>query len=268
MHPFPDISPDEAAVSLAPEDFDTLDALLDDLRQRVDGTPQWEYCEGFLVALVCSRRPVPPEEYLPVLLGWSEDEAAQPLGAFQDEAQWTQFARLWRRRWAEVQAALDAPVDNLDDERCYHPELLDQRSAVLSLDEAERAQFALEDLPAFGQVWALGFLDAVQCWPEDWAAPRDRALAQELEGALAAVELLTEGDPEPAEIAPFGEGPATVSQARVNQLADAIWAVYDLRALWRELGPRIATVRAAATPGRNELCSCGSGKKYKKCCGA
>jgi uncharacterized protein YecA (UPF0149 family) len=21
-------------------------------------------------------------------------------------------------------------------------------------------------------------------------------------------------------------------------------------------------------PGRNELCSCGSGKKYKKCCGA
>jgi hypothetical protein len=26
-------------------------------------------------------------------------------------------------------------------------------------------------------------------------------------------------------------------------------------------------VRAAATPGRNEPCTCGSGKKYKKCCG-
>jgi SEC-C motif-containing protein len=24
----------------------------------------------------------------------------------------------------------------------------------------------------------------------------------------------------------------------------------------------------AATPGRNDACSCGSGKKYKKCCGA
>ncbi|RYF07763.1 MAG: hypothetical protein EOO31_05340, partial [Comamonadaceae bacterium] len=23
-----------------------------------------------------------------------------------------------------------------------------------------------------------------------------------------------------------------------------------------------------ATPGRNDPCSCGSGKKYKKCCGA
>lgn len=26
-------------------------------------------------------------------------------------------------------------------------------------------------------------------------------------------------------------------------------------------------VRAAPTPGRNDACSCGSGKKYKKCCG-
>jgi hypothetical protein len=28
-----------------------------------------------------------------------------------------------------------------------------------------------------------------------------------------------------------------------------------------------APVKAAATPGRNEACSCGSGKKYKRCCG-
>jgi len=31
---------------------------------------------------------------------------------------------------------------------------------------------------------------------------------------------------------------------------------------------RFDTVRRAATPGRNEPCSCGSGKKYKRCCGA
>ena len=28
------------------------------------------------------------------------------------------------------------------------------------------------------------------------------------------------------------------------------------------------TKRAADTVGRNDLCPCGSGKKYKKCCGA
>jgi uncharacterized protein len=268
MHSFPLTLPDGEAQPLAPEEFDTLDEILDDLRLRVDGTPQWEFCEGFLVALVCCRRAVPPEEYLPVLLGWGEDELAEPLGSFRDPAQWGQFAGLWHRRWTEVRAALDAQVENLDDERCYHPELLDQRAAVLGLDEAERAQFKLEDLPAFGQVWALGFVDAVQSWPEDWAAPRDRDLAQDLQEALAAIERLTDADHEAPDIAPFGEGPATVSQARVNQLADAIWAVYALRALWRELGPRIATVRAAATPGRNDPCSCGSGKKFKKCCGA
>jgi hypothetical protein len=31
---------------------------------------------------------------------------------------------------------------------------------------------------------------------------------------------------------------------------------------------RFDSVRRAATPGRNEACSCGSGKKYKRCCGA
>jgi uncharacterized protein len=44
--------------------------------------------------------------------------------------------------------------------------------------------------------------------------------------------------------------------------------VYDLRELWRTLGPRVDTVRKEAEPGRNDECPCGSGKKYKKCHGA
>jgi len=44
--------------------------------------------------------------------------------------------------------------------------------------------------------------------------------------------------------------------------------VYDLRELGRTLGPRVETVRVEATPGRNDPCHCGSGKKYKKCHGA
>ena len=188
--------------------------------------------------------------------------------SFKDEAQARALAGLWGRRWVEVQTALDAEVESLDDERCYHPELLDQRAALQDLDEAERERFSLEDLPSFAQVWALGFMYAVESWPEDWAPPRDKEAADVLDSALGAIVALTEDDTGEPEIAPFGEGPATVSQDRVNDLADAIWAVYDLRALWRGLGPRIATVRAEATPGRNEPCGCGSGKKFKKCCGA
>ena len=262
---------DGDATPLAPEDFDTLDQILDDLRTRLEETPQWEFCEGFMVALLCARTPVPPGEYLPLLLGLpGEGEVPQAgeHGTFQDEAQMQRFAELWRRRWQEVQAALDADVQTLDDERCLHPELADQRGALLDLPEAERGDFVLADLPALGQVWALGFMFAVETWAEDWAPPRDRDLAEALDASLQTLVALTEDDTAAPEVSPFGDGPPSVSQERINLLADAIWAAYDLRALARELGPRVATVRAAPVPGRNEACPCGSGKKYKKCCGA
>jgi uncharacterized protein len=54
---------------LAPEVFDRLDEILDELRTRYDETPQWEFCEGFMAALICCRRLIPSSEYLPVLLG-------------------------------------------------------------------------------------------------------------------------------------------------------------------------------------------------------
>ncbi len=31
---------------------------------------------------------------------------------------------------------------------------------------------------------------------------------------------------------------------------------------------KVEPIKADAAPGRNEPCSCGSGKKFKKCCGA
>ena len=40
----------------------------------------------------------------------------------------------------------------------------------------------------------------------------------------------------------------------------------DISDLNRLLNPP-APVTAALTPGRNDPCPCGSGKKYKKCCG-
>jgi len=33
------------------------------------------------------------------------------------------------------------------------------------------------------------------------------------------------------------------------------------------LPPPVETIRAAGKPGRNDPCPCGSGKKYKQCCG-
>jgi uncharacterized protein len=58
-----------------------------------------------------------------------------------------------------------------------------------------------------------------------------------------------------------------VSEKRLNEFADAIWAAYGLSDMWHRIGPRAKTVHQVASPGRNDPCSCGSGKKHKQCCG-
>jgi uncharacterized protein len=63
-------------------------------------------------------------------------------------------------------------------------------------------------------------------------------------------------------------GPPTVSVQRMTAFGDAIWAVYNMRDTWRQLGPRVEAAQASASPGRNDPCYCGSGKKFKKCCAA
>ena len=130
--------------TLTPEDFDELDAVLDDLRNRYDETPQWEFCEGFMAALICCRRSIAPSEYFPVLLDVdaSQDGSAASEGSFADAAQAQRFMELWTRRWSEVVDALDCGVETLDDERAYHPEIMDVRGAVAAMPEADRAAMA------------------------------------------------------------------------------------------------------------------------------
>jgi len=243
---------------LTADDFDAQDAALDALREHDEEVPQWEFCEGFLAALVCSRRGIAPEEYWPVLLG----EGFRPVEHME-------FVWRWRRRWLEVATALDAPVETLDDERTYQPEVLDTRGAVLSVGEEERGDTDVGALPAYAQVWALGFMYAVETWPEDWAPPRDADAARMLDDALGLIVALTDDDGATPSTSMFAEdGPPSVSEQRLQDFGAAIWAVYDLRQLWQSLGPRVETVRKSPEPGRNDPCPCGSGKKYKKCHGA
>ena len=248
---------DPAQAQLGPEDFDALDTELDVMREHDEEVPQWEFCEGFMAALVCSRREILPTEYWPVL-----------FNDFQP-AQHMEFVWHWKRRWAEIEAALDADVQALDDERCYQPEVLDTRGAIAALPPQEQEGLAGEAVPSYAQVWALGFMYAVENWPQDWEPPRDKDAAAMLDGALEDIVALTEDDKAPPAVSMYAEdGPPTVSQQRIDDLGAAIWAVYELRQLWRSMGPKVETIRKAPTPGRNDPCPCGSGKKYKKCHGA
>jgi uncharacterized protein len=137
------------------------------------------------------------------------------------------------------------------------------------LSPKERAEIASEEIPAFAQVWALGFMFVVENWPDEWTAPKDKESAQWHDTALEAIVALTEDDTDEPTLSALSEdGPLSVSESRLNTYGEALWAVYDLREIWRNIGPRVTQVIKEATPGRNDVCSCGSGKKYKKCCGA
>ena len=190
-------------------------------------------------------------------------------GAFADAAQRERFLALWARRSAEVQLALDTEVQALDEDKAYAPEVMDVRGAIASLPPEEREEVAGEDIPSFAQVWALGFMYAIETWPEEWEAPKDKEAARWHDLSLQAIVALTEDDNEEPTLSAFGEdGPLSVSEQRLNTYGDALWAVYDLREIWRNIGPRVQQVIKGETLGRNDPCSCGSGKKYKKCCGA
>lgn len=251
-------------------DFEELDTLLDELRTRDEEVPEWEFLEGAMAALVCTRRPVPASEWMPLLLGTGDlPTLPQAEGThFPNTAAHERFMALWDRREAEVRQALATEVEGLDDERSYHPEVMDVRGALAALPETERPP---EDqpVPSYGQVWALGFLFVVEQWDDEWALPRDRETAQWIEEALDTIDALTQDDTgRPSVNLHDEQAPPSVSEARIDQFAAALWAVYDLHRIWRSLGPRAQPVRQAATPGRNDPCWCGSGQKFKKCHGA
>ena len=248
----------------------TLEALedaLDALRAHDELIPEWEFCEGFMTAMLCTRRPPPQDEWLPALLGGT------PVGAndsapFASAGERTRFLMHWLAREAQLRAALQSAVDDLNDERALDPGVLDWRGLMDSLPEPERSEAAKGgEPPPFAQVWAAGFLDATEYWADDWAPPRDKEVAAAMEDALDCfVDLLDdERDPPVLNLYDHDAAPS-VSQARFDAFGEAIWAVYDLYDIARSLGPRIAPAFSVKI-GRNEPCPCGSGKKYKKCCG-
>ena len=261
--------------ALSNDQLEELDALLDEMRTRGDEIPQWEFCDGFLTALVCTRRPIEAAEYLPMLLGDGETldvAAGQPLPkleAFKDEAQQARFMELFELRMNEVREQLNTDIKSLADEVAFQPEALDTRGAIAMLPEAEQAELEGEEVPSFSQVWALGFMFVVENWAEDWAAPRDKEAAQWLDAAMEFIVNLTEDDTDEPALNLYDEaGPASTSQERVDAFGEAIWAVYDLYRLWKSMGPRQETIVKGEQPGRNDPCPCGSGKKFKKCHGA
>ncbi len=235
----------------APKRFDVDDPRIEELENLLEqravpfGGMGLETLDGFLTALVLSHDTVPPSEWTPRVWGktpprWETlEETAHVYNLLMSA--WNSAAHRVRLG-NESDSPLALPYWWLPDD-----------------PEAEQA-----DDVDIGAAWAGGFLDGMEMRSDDW----DACIAKdEWIGEIEAhIELLAVGSHPPAE----GETEPVIVSYRERleiffSLPDMLLDLHCHRI--DALTPR-EPVRRAATPERNEACPCGSGRKYKKCCGA
>jgi len=223
----------------------------------------FEWVDGFLAALAAGPRLPDATEWLPLLCGDAFERA------FADPADAEQALKSLQVRLKVLCDQLD-PASLMDD-----PQTLRLDPLMSEWTDAERERVVQEsgisaeeaNLLQTGAGWAEGFLDAVEAQPELWVEPEDEESATMYAALLEQVSalLIPPGHEEyAAHLAKFyPQGETT----REDLLAEACWSVQDLRVYWVDRAPKPATRRVEATPGRNDPCPCGSGKKFKKCHG-
>ena len=220
-------------------------ALQDSLsRFTSDDAMTIEMLDGFFAALHCTAQMILPSEYLPELWGGGEmDDAA----AFDNEAQFKTFVDLVVEHWNDV-------GQRFNEQEVFLPALFNQD------DQGDYT----------GNDWANGFLRGIDCHPESWSQlindPEHSGLM------ISIFALAHEHSPDP-ELRPYSE--AVSAQRREDLLvclAASITQIYGYFAPHRKMAARLAKEtgtlqRDRPKIGRNSPCPCGSGYKYKKCCG-
>ena len=229
-------------IPLTDEELEQLEELL-----VSDDVPadcmNMEMLDGYLAAVVASPLPIPVGDWLPAV--WTADEGEVGFGS---GATLQKAIELVLRYYNELVATIgDAEGDEEGEAEGWQPFCYAQGG---------------DDDPAIGEEWATGFGQGFELWPAEWAAKvGDTSIAEALlETILGPEEEVT-------------VRPDTESQ--LAELEAKGIAVQHLFQAWRAHGlpaPEAVAVSAATAatggPGRNEPCPCGSGKKYKKCCGA
>ncbi|MDA9981378.1 UPF0149 family protein [Gammaproteobacteria bacterium] len=223
--------------ALTDENYDFLESVLDSLES--EDAMNLEMVDGFFVALICAPQLVMPSQYMPEVLG-GEDEAYESL----EQAE--RFMTVLMAHWNHIARTLQK-----DD--IYLPILLEDSNGV-----------------ALGNDWAKGFLRGMDFHPADWVELLDD---EEHGGAMVAILALAhEHDPDP-EMRPYKE---PIDEERREDLLLGLAAgtqmVYDYFEPYRKMEARVKGAektfrRESPKIGRNAPCPCGSGKKYKQCCG-
>ena len=246
-------------------DLDRLQRLCEQLA-GFDETISLEWLDGAMTALAAGPRALAVSDWCLELIGdaWTR--------AFADPESEREATAVLQARWAVLLKQLD-PELMLDapDELRLAPVMLewtDEDKARL-VEEGEIAPGAEDDeIPLTGEVWAHGFMEVVGTFTDVWREPDEGdEMAELFEDCLARIALLAVHDREEFDKV-RGELYAGESPERDDLIQEALFCVQDLRCFWVENQPKVETRRVEPTPGRNDPCPCGSGKKFKKCHGA
>jgi len=243
-----------------------IDAFVD-VCERIGGfdhrtTAEW--ADGYLTAMAVGARSVAFEDCVAQMAG---DAYERAFGDPEDRG----------RAARALQARIAALNDQLDGEALFDdPDHLRLTPFIMDWTDEDRAEMvsrgavSAEQARQFvtGAEWADGFAHAVQDFGDRWPAAEDdddAGYTRELAAQIAALAL-PDGSDELREHVRKTFGSDDGDRERLVDAA--CFAVQDLRLWVIDNAPRPQTRRAEKTPGRNDPCPCGSGKKYKKCHGA
>ena len=216
-----------------------LDQLSAVLARFGDGrSMNLEQLDGFLAALICGPELVPPSKYLPKIWG---DQTV-----FEDTSSAQVFMSLLMRHW-------NAIADTLNSGEVYLPLLLEDGSGITP-----------------GNDWANGFLRGMEFGKEDWALLLED---EDHGGSLVAIfALANEHNPDP-ELRSYRDPiSAELREQLIVGAAAGATQIYRYFKAQRflhndALGDMPTFRRTMPKVGRNDPCPCGSGKKFKQCCG-
>lgn len=197
--------------------------------------------EGYLAGILCCPVKLKPQEWFPPIWGGKEAYDAtseEDVGRIVD---------LVLQHYNHVKSCLHEP------DRFYEP--------IFALDTDE---FPLWEL------WAEGFDFAMHIGERGWKKVNESVVrkpgASETLGLLMAlIDLGTDGDLVPA------KERDEMRRSAYDLIPGLTKSTYELNARGKiNLPEDLFEAAADAIPkvGRNDLCPCGSGKKYKKCHGA
>jgi len=181
---------------------------------------------------------VMPSEYYREVFGGEMSDACE-FGSL-DEA--NEILGLMMRHWNTI-------AETLNKDEVYGPILTQDENGV-----------------AHGNDWAHGFMRGMAMRHDGWA---ELVNDEEHGGCLIPMMMLCHEHDEDPEMRPKQISPEKREEVIVRMAAGLLGAYRYFRA-HRQVSPgahRSEPRRSAPKVGRNEPCPCGSGKKYKKCCG-